>query len=253
VSGDDKAQGDPLSSPSGGTGEAPAGQPGWPPPPQGAWGQPPQGAWGQPPQGAWGQPPQGAWPPPPQGAWPPPPQGAWPPPPQGAWPPPPQGAWGPFRPAYMGPAGPVPGFVWAGLTVRFGALAIDAGIMFVALIVASMAAEAFGVEHTYYEDYYSAGAQFTYLLWFASFILYQPLCWWTFQGTPGQRVLGLRVVRAADGTPLGLGPTLGRFAVWAVCQVTVILAIIAAAAASDEAAKQTWWDKASGSVVVQRL
>ena len=153
----------------------------------------------------------------------------------------------------MGPAGPMPGFVWAGLTIRFGALAIDAGIMFVALIIASMAAEAFGVEHTYYEDYYSTGAQFMYLLWFAFFILYQPLCWWAFQGTPGQRVLGLRVVRAADGTPLGLGPTLGRFAVWAVCQLTVILAIIAAAAASDEPARQTWWDKASGSVVVQRV
>jgi uncharacterized RDD family membrane protein YckC len=139
------------------------------------------------------------------------------------------------------------------MTIRFGALMIDAGIMFVALIITGLVASAFGIESTYYKTTYSPGAQVTMALFYVSAFVYHPFFWWTFQGTPGQRALGLRVVRAADGAPLKLGATLGRYAVWFGCQITIILAIVAAAVAGEEPAKRAWWDKASGSVVVKAI
>ncbi len=147
----------------------------------------------------------------------------------------------------------MPGFTWGGMTVRFGALMIDAGIMFVALLIASAAAQAFGMEYTGYGTEYSPGAAATMIIFYGLLLAYHPVFWWALQGTPGQRALGLRVVRAVDGAPLKLGATLGRYAVWFGCQITIILAIIAAAMAGEDAAKRAWWDKASGSVVVKAV
>ena len=73
-----------------------------------------------------------------------------------------------------------------------------------------------------------------------------------FQGTIGQRALGIRVVRAADGKPLGIGATIIRYILFAVFTCTIIIGIIAAIAGADDPAKQTWMDKAAGSVSVKR-
>jgi uncharacterized RDD family membrane protein YckC len=128
----------------------------------------------------------------------------------------------------------------------------------VALIIASIIANAFGMQ-TYDNGFrdtytvYSTGASVTFLCWFILAFAYHPTCWWAFEGTIGQRALGLRVVRAADGRSLGFGATTIRYIVWLVCQVITIIAIIAAAIANDDPRKQTWWDKAAGSVVVRRI
>ncbi len=178
----------------------------------------------------------------------------------GYWPPPsptgfgyPAANW-PSAPIQFGPA---PGLVWGGIGPRFGALVIDAVVMFVALIVAAIVAGAFGIQYYNYGDYertiYSTGASATYLVWFIFFLAYHPTCWWAFQNTLGQRALGLRVVRAGDGSSLGIGMTTVRYFLWLVCQVIVFPAIIAAAMANDNPRKQTWWDDASGSVVVRRI
>jgi uncharacterized RDD family membrane protein YckC len=147
----------------------------------------------------------------------------------------------------------MPGFVWAGMMVRLGALLIDAGVLFVALLVALVAAEAFGIDRTRTVAEYSAGANLMIYLWVGLLLVYHPVFWWSCQGTPGQRALGLRVVRAVDGSALGIGATLGRYAVWVVCQISFILTIIAVALAAEDSAKRAWWDKASGSVVVRSL
>ena len=168
--------------------------------------------------------------------------------PQPGWPPQPY-----YYPGYPQPAGPMPGFVWAGMMVRLGALLIDAGVVFVAMLIALAAAEAFGVDRTGTVAEYSAGADLMMFLWVGLLLVYHPVFWWSFQGTPGQRVLGLRVVRAVDGSPLGVGATLGRYAVWLGCQISFILTIVAAALASEEPGKRTWWDKASGSAVVRSV
>jgi uncharacterized RDD family membrane protein YckC len=147
----------------------------------------------------------------------------------------------------------VPGYVWGGIGARFGALMLDAGVMFVALMIASVLANAFGMYETPYGTEYSTGANVVLALFYILVLIYHPLCWWAFQGSPGQRVLGLRVLRALDGRPLGLGSTLGRYAVWLGCQITVVLAIAAAAVGAEDPAKRTWWDKASGSIVVRKI
>jgi uncharacterized RDD family membrane protein YckC len=130
--------------------------------------------------------------------------------------------------------------------------------MLVALFIAALIAEAFGVQRINYgygetDAVYSTGATAAYLCWFILALAYHPTCWWAFQGTIGQRGLGLRVVRAEDGTSLGVGATTIRYLVWLVCQLITIIAIIAAAMASDNPRKQAWWDEAAGSVVVHRL
>jgi uncharacterized RDD family membrane protein YckC len=149
--------------------------------------------------------------------------------------------------------GPAPGLLWASIAYRFGAILIDAGVMFVALIAAAIIAEAFGVRHYLDRDVYSAGASVTYFLYFAFLLAYHPTCWWAFQGTLGQRALGMRVLRARDGHSLGVGETAIRYLLFAICTVTIIPGVIAAAVASDSLEKRTWWDDAAGSVVVKQL
>ena len=127
-----------------------------------------------------------------------------------------------------------------------------------ALIVASIVANAFGIQYIDYGNgdgysIYSTGASAAYVCWFILLLAYHPTCWWAFQGTIGQRAMGLRVVKAADGSSLGIGATTIRYIVWLVCQVTVVLAIIAAVIANDNPRKQTWWDDVCGSVVVRRV
>jgi uncharacterized RDD family membrane protein YckC len=148
--------------------------------------------------------------------------------------------------------GPAPGLMWASIGTRIGALLIDAGIMLVALVIAGAMAEAFGIQHHGDTSVYSTGATVSSLLWFVFFIAYHPTCWWAFQGTLGQRVLGLRVVRARDGGSLGVGETTIRYLLFAICTVTIVPGLIAAAVASDKIDKKTWWDDAAGSVVVKR-
>ena len=149
--------------------------------------------------------------------------------------------------------GPAPGLTWGGIGARVAAMLIDFVIMFVALIITELIAEAFGIQHYAYRDsVYSSGAAATYVVFFILLIAYPPTCWWAFQSTVGQRALGLRVVRASDGSSLGIGSTTVRFLLWAICTITVILGIIAAAMANDNPQKRTWWDDAAGSVVVRR-
>jgi uncharacterized RDD family membrane protein YckC len=149
--------------------------------------------------------------------------------------------------------GPVPGLVWGGIGPRIGAMLLDLVFMLIALMVAALVAEAFGVQHYVTHDVYSTGATASYLTWCILAVAYPPTCWWAFQGTVGQRVLGLRVVRLTDGASLGVGSTTLRFLIWAVCTLPVIPGAIAAIMAQDNPMKRAWWDDAAGSVVVRRV
>jgi len=214
--------------------------------------------------------PPGSYPPPP-GFGPPPAPGPYerPPgfgPPNGSfgyWP----GAWQPGSgPAYGQPgfgygppvwtppiaAGPAPGLVWAGMSIRLAALVVDLVIELVVLVAGTAIAEAVGY-HSYGPNAgYSPPA--TIILWVTLVLLvaYVPTSWWAFQGTIGQRALGLRVLRAADGLSLGLGATTIRYLVWLLCVWTVVIGIVVAIVASEKPDKRAWPDDASGSVVVRR-
>jgi uncharacterized RDD family membrane protein YckC len=142
--------------------------------------------------------------------------------------------------------------VYATMAVRLGALLIDAVILTIVVGVAGAIGEAVGIQHYANGDVYSAGAIAADLLGFLALAAYMPTFWWTFQGTPGQRALGLRVVRAANGQSLGIGATTIRYIIWLVCICTILLAVIAAIMASDKPSKQAWPDDVAGSVVVKR-
>lgn len=163
------------------------------------------------------------------------------------WPPPPPPGYGypvqawPSAPVQLGPA---PGLIWADMTIRIGALLIDAALMIGALLIVFLAEGVFGPG--------TLGTALATNIWLVLLVGYHPTCWWLFEASIGQRVLRLRVARAQDGRSLGVGRTVIRFLVWAVC-TTAVIPGIAALVANDDPRKQTWWDKAADSVVVRRV
>ncbi len=151
------------------------------------------------------------------------------------------------------PPGPTPGLVWGGIGVRFGALVLDAVafVGFLAVVGALLGALGFrtadGVTiHTTASDVFIGSYILIMFLWV-------PTCWYVFEGTIGQRLLGLRVVRASDGRPLGLGRVFVRYLMWTICLVTVVAGVIAAAIASGDPYKRAWPDNVADSVVVKRV
>ncbi|HEX7495234.1 MAG TPA: RDD family protein [Candidatus Limnocylindrales bacterium] len=152
------------------------------------------------------------------------------------------------------PPGPAPGLSWGGIGVRFGALLIDAVLMVVMLVIATLLAEAAGVRrHADDSVTYSAAATAIYWIWVLFFVAYHPACWYAFGSSVGQRVLGLRVVRASDGRRIGLGAVVIRYIIFAVSTGTVLLGLIAAAMAHDDPFKRAWHDEAARSVVVRGM
>jgi uncharacterized RDD family membrane protein YckC len=123
--------------------------------------------------------------------------------------------------------------------------------MLALLVGASVIATALSPDYDFNQRFSAAGYAIIWG-WFAVFVLYVPFCWYLFGATLGQRVLGLRVVRAADGQSLGMGAVLIRYIVWAVCTGTIIFGIIAAAMAADNPYKRSWPDDVSKSLVIRR-
>jgi hypothetical protein len=197
---------------------------------------------------------------------------------------------GPQMPGYFDtrllPPGPVAGLAWAGIGVRFGALVLDAILAAVSAAFAGALAEAFGVDRYLSGDvHYSAGATAVYLLWMIALVLYHPVCWYMWGCSLGQRMLGLRVVRAADGGALDGEAVAARFLIFTVCtgllmagigaaflaayrpadptyepvegpwivgSLLLIPAIVAVVAAQRDQLKRAWHDRAARSVVVRR-
>jgi uncharacterized RDD family membrane protein YckC len=136
--------------------------------------------------------------------------------------------------------------------VRLAAVIIDAAILFVILCVGTAIAE-FGY-HEYGPDAgYSAPA--TVVLWIclSALIAYVPLCWRVARATVGQWAMGLKVIRASDGSTLDVGAVAIRYLVWSVCLLTVFIGVVAAGVAASRPDKRTWPDEACGSIVVRLI
>ena len=138
--------------------------------------------------------------------------------------------------------------VFAGLGVRLASLLID--FLFASLIVAVVLMDQVGYRQVGNAMVYSSAAMLVQWVWFSFLVAYYPVCWWRFQGTVGQLLLGLRVVRAADESSLGVGTTTIRYLVFTICVLAVLPALVSAGVASFDPRKQTWWDKVGDSVVV---
>jgi uncharacterized RDD family membrane protein YckC len=150
------------------------------------------------------------------------------------------------------PPGPVPGVAWAGMGSRFGALLIDGVVIFGALIVMSILMTGL-IEAQPYGDDYSGLMIAVSLGWWLLVLFYHPASWYFLGASLGQRALGLRVLRAADGRKLGIGAVLIRFALFAVSTALLVPGIIAGAMAANDPYKRAWHDEAARSVVVHRL
>jgi uncharacterized RDD family membrane protein YckC len=147
--------------------------------------------------------------------------------------------------------GPMPGMKWAGIGIRLAAVTIDTVLLFVIFMVGATIAFAVG----YTKDGPDAADTPAYqtVLWITVGIClaYMPVCWKLFRGTPGQRAVRLRVVRAEDGETLRLGAIIVRYLVWCLCVWTVVIGIVVAIVAAGDPEKRAWPDNASDSVVVK--
>jgi uncharacterized RDD family membrane protein YckC len=87
----------------------------------------------------------------------------------------------------------------------------------------------------------------SFLLLLAVSLVYFPALWGTTGWTLGQRVLGLRVVRAADGQSIGPAAAAAR----AVgCLLAAIPLFVGVLWSGWDGRKQGWQDKVAGTVVI---
>lgn len=226
------------------------------PPPAGA---PAGAAPPPPPPGSMGAPP----PPSAPTAAPPPPHpstlyGATPPPPPAAPPGyPPYGGYG--APGYGMPGatdGPAPGLRYAGFGIRVGAYLIDAIIVLVVALIVSPAlggitreSQQVIIDGTTVTTSSVNGAWelFSFLLQAIYFIGF-----WTLNNgkSPGMMALKLRVLRAADGKPIGLGQAVIRYIGMLISFWVIFIGVVWVA---FDPRRQGWHDKMAGTFVVQEV
>jgi uncharacterized RDD family membrane protein YckC len=109
-----------------------------------------------------------------------------------------------------------------------------------------------GMRQTSAGTTYTPAATAINLFWFFFVISYHPAAWYIFEGSIGQRMLGLRVVRAGDGQSLGFGAVTLRYIIFSVVTLCFPLGIISGVIASGNPMKRAWQDDAAGSVVVRK-
>lgn len=159
----------------------------------------------------------------------------------------------PGMPPGMAAAGPAPGVRYAGLWIRVLAYVIDSVILSViGFVVTRVVGSPFTilidpVTNQIQTVNWNGGAQlvltFVGLCYFAGF--------WGLQGqTPGQRALGLRVVRARDGAPPGLVPAFIRGLGMLISTWAFFLGLLWVA---WDPRKQGWHDKIAGTFVVRSV
>jgi uncharacterized RDD family membrane protein YckC len=277
TTGPDEGGQEPLPPPSldvpGGAGLPPSGAPGptpqstpqppapGPPPSSGAQPPPteqPPAYGGQPP--SYGSPPQSPYPPPPPQygtppppPYPPPPGYGQPPVPYGVQPPPPGPAYGYGYPS-TATDGPAPGLRYAGFGIRTAAYLLDGIIIFIVVLLVSPALGGFTRATTTTINDLSVNTTevnpavelFELLLGALYFVGF-----WSFNTrTPGMIPFHLRVLRAVDGRPIGVGLALVRYIGLLISFFVILLGVIWVAI---DPRKQGWHDKMAGSFVVQEV
>jgi uncharacterized RDD family membrane protein YckC len=155
---------------------------------------------------------------------------------------------------WVGPTpGPEPGLAWGGIGIRIGALLLDSIFFYIFIVIIAEVMDSPGLKtvNGVIQDQglaYVIGATSVLISLF-----YVPVCWFLFNGTAGQRMLSLRVVRSSDGGKLSVGRILLRYLVWAFCLCLLVPAIIAGITAVFNPKKRAWTDYAGDSVVVKVL
>jgi uncharacterized RDD family membrane protein YckC len=68
--------------------------------------------------------------------------------------------------------------------------------------------------------------------------------------TPGKKAMGVKIVDAVSGQPIGFGRALGRYLVQALCDVVVYAGLWSASPDSNTGRYQGWHDKALNTQVI---
>jgi uncharacterized RDD family membrane protein YckC len=79
-------------------------------------------------------------------------------------------------------------------------------------------------------------------------IIYMPVMWAWKGATLGQMALGLKVVRASDGGPIGVGGAILRYIGLIIALLVIYIGVIWIA---FDPKKQGWADKIAGTVVIK--
>ena len=158
-----------------------------------------------------------------------------------------------FAPALSLASGPQPGLEWGGVGVRFWALIVDVFLFIGVFMAWAIGSAALGIPTKEVDGVSPPGT-----LWFTWFLMilvliYHPVCWYFWGGSPGQKALGLRVARSSDGQSLGVGAVLVRYLVFSVVTLLLPLGIISALVTANDPFKRAWHDTAARSVVVRRI
>ena len=163
-----------------------------------------------------------------------------PPPPPPGYAPPPQMPSG-YQPMAVASPGSYGGF-W----IRVVAYIIDAIILG---IIGGILSVPLGVNYSDVNSLSSAGARTSNGIDLVLSLVYFVGLWTYMGGTIGQRILGMRMVDATSGQPIGLGKAvirwLGLLLSFFVCAIGVIWVAF-------DGRKQGWMDKIAGTVVVRR-
>jgi uncharacterized RDD family membrane protein YckC len=183
----------------------------------------------------------------------------------------PRSRWAEFEP--LQPAGPAPGFAYAGFWIRLAAYLIDLIPLLIISVV--LFAPAFAVffdtvrdmpfpergtmsaqEYRALQEQVMRQMNEAMAPFYPAYGLSQLLSiayyvgFWTWRGqTPGMMLLGLRVARESDGTPPGLARAILRYVGYLVSGFVLFIGFIWIA---FDSRKQGWHDKIAGTVVVRR-
>ncbi|ENU27383.1 RDD family protein [Acinetobacter modestus] len=134
-------------------------------------------------------------------------------------------------------------YEYAGFWIRFAASIIDNIIIFVALIPIAML---LGWESTY-SSRLSSGIDWLWQILFAVFFVF---CWVKFAGTPGKRLLRLKVLDERTGENITVGQGIIRYIGYFPAILVLFIGLIWVAFDSK---KQGWHDKMAKTVVVREL
>jgi uncharacterized RDD family membrane protein YckC len=165
-------------------------------------------------------------------------------------------AWGygmGFAPVLTVAAGPQPGLEWGGVGARFWALIADVFVFIGVFMVWAIGTAALGIPTSEVDGVSPPGTM--WFVWFLMILvlLYHPVCWYFWGGSPGQKALGLRVARSSNGERLGVGAVLIRYLVFSVVTLLLPLGIISAIVTANDPFKRAWHDTIARSVVVRRI
>ena len=134
-------------------------------------------------------------------------------------------------------------YEYAGFWIRFAASIIDNIIIFVALIpIATL----LGWESTY-SSRLSSGIDWLWQILVAVFFVF---CWVKFAGTPGKRLLRLKVLDERTGENITVGQGIIRYIGYFPAILVLFIGLIWVAFDSK---KQGWHDKMAKTVVVREL